>query len=230
MIALATFDMAGTTIDDGHHVYRVLEAAVNRAGAHPGAADVQQWMGTEKRAAIAGLLAQAGHEADEATVDEAFAWFLDELARTYRDQPPVALPGVEDTLAQLRARGIRVALTTGFSRGITDPILAGLGWTAGLDDPDATIDAVVCADEVPHGRPAPDMIRRAMEIVGVEDPGDVSATGDTIADIEAARAAGVLAVGVLTGKLDRDDFAATDADHVIDGVPGVLDLPEFAGR
>ena len=33
MIRLATFDMAGTTVDEGHHVYRVLEEAVVREGA-----------------------------------------------------------------------------------------------------------------------------------------------------------------------------------------------------
>ncbi|WP_040157098.1 phosphonatase-like hydrolase [Mobilicoccus massiliensis] len=228
MIRLATFDMAGTTIDDRHHVYRVLEAAVNRAGVEPEPAAFQRWMGVEKREAIAGLLREAGVEADDARIDELFVWFLDELARSYRDEPPIPLPGVEETLAELRRRGTRVALTTGFSRGIADPILTGLGWTAGLDDPDATLDAVVCADEVRRGRPAPYMIHRAMELTGTLDVAEVSATGDTIADVEAARHAGVLAIGVLTGKLDRDGFTGSPADHVLPGVPDVLDLPEFA--
>ncbi len=48
----------------------------------------------------------------------------------------------------LRAAGIRVALTTGFDRQLTDPLLAALGWNV----PDV-IDAVVCADEVPTADP-----------------------------------------------------------------------------
>lgn len=92
MIRLATFDMAGTTIDEGHHVYRVLEESVVREGVSLSPADFQDWMGVEKREAIANLLRVGGIEASEERIDGAFAWFLDTLATTYQENPPRPSP------------------------------------------------------------------------------------------------------------------------------------------
>ena len=229
MIRLATFDMAGTTVDEGHHVYRVLEEAVVREGATLDPAAFQEWMGVEKQEAIRNLLTLSGIEATQERVDGAFAWFLDTLATTYRENPPKPLPGVTRTLAELRRRGIKVALTTGFTRSIAAPLLDALGWTVADGDPGATLDAVVCADEVRRGRPAPYMIHRAMEATGTLDVREVSAAGDTHVDVQAARHAGVLSIGVCSGKLDAADFDGQPADHVLPSVAQVLDLPEFAG-
>lgn len=229
MIRLATFDMAGTTIDEGHHVYRVLEEAVVREGASLEPAAFQEWMGVEKREAIRNLLDLGGVEATPERVDGAFAWFLDTLATTYEENPPRPLPGVPETIAELRRRGIKVALTTGFTRSIAGPLLEALGWTVGEGDPEATLDAVVCADEVRRGRPAPYMIQRAMEETDVLDVREVSAAGDTHVDVQAARNAGVLSIGVCSGKLDAADFDGQPADHVLPSIAEVLDLPEFAG-
>ncbi len=227
MIRLATFDMAGTTIDEGHTVYRVLEEAVVREGATPEPQAFQEWMGVEKREAIAALLPLGGVQADEARIDAAFAWFLQTLATAYSEQPPVPLPGVPETIAALRERGVKVALTTGFSRSIADPLLAGLGWSVGDGDPEATLDAVVCADEVRRGRPAPYMIHRAMEATGILDVRETLAAGDTHVDVQAARHAGVLSIGVCSGKLDAAGFAGQPADHVLPSIAQVLDLPEL---
>lgn len=229
MIRLATFDIAGTTVDEGGQVYRVLEESVEREGAKITPEQLQEWMGVEKREAITNLLRLGGVEADEKQIDGAFEWFLDELARAYRENPPKPLPGVEDALATLRKRGIKVVLTTGFTRGITTPLLEAMGWTIGEGDPDATLDGVVCADEVRRGRPAPYMIQHAMELVDVGDVHEVSAAGDTFADVGAAHGAGVLAIAVCTGKLDAADFEGKPVDHVVEGVKDVPNLPEFAG-
>lgn len=223
---LAVLDMAGTTVDDRHEVYRVLRESVEREGARFDDATFQQWMGTEKRSAITNLLRLGGVEADEQRVDAAFAWFLAELTRTYTENPPVPLPGVEQALAALRADGVKVGLTTGFSRDIADLLLERMGWGVGSEPSSTTVDAVVCGDEVAEGRPAPLMIQRVMEQTGVTDPALVVSAGDTAVDVESARRAGVLAVGVLTGKLARADHEAAGADVVLDGV---RDLPSLPG-
>lgn len=227
---LAVLDMAGTTIDDRHEVYRVLRESVEREGARFDDATFQQWMGTEKRSAITNLLRLGGVEADEALIDGAFAWFLDELTRTYTETPPVPLPGVPEALAALRTAGVKVGLTTGFSRDIADLILGRMGWGVGSDLASSVVDAVVTGDEVPEGRPAPFMIQRVMELTGVADPAEVVSAGDTAVDIESARRAGVLAIGVLTGKLDRADLERAGADVVAGSVADLPDLPGFDGR
>ncbi|MCZ9308850.1 HAD family hydrolase [Corynebacterium uberis] len=219
---LVVCDMAGTTINDRDEVYRVLRAATEREGARLSDAQFQEHMGTEKRDAITQLLRIGGIEPTQELVGQAFAWFTAELRRTYQQTPPEPLEGVAPALRRLRGAGVTVALTTGFSREITDIILAGLGWEPGA--PDSVIDISVAGDEVAHGRPAPDMIERAMSIAGITDPSEVLSCGDTQADVRSAQRAGVTAVGVLTGHLSREDFAALDTAVVLESA---ADLPEL---
>ncbi len=47
------------------------------------------------------------------------------------------------------------------------------------------------------------------------------AAGDTVNDLAAANNAGVTAVGVLTGKLGREDLAVHPHHHILDGVKDI---------
>ncbi len=225
MIALVALDMAGTTIDDGGAVYRALEQSVLQAGATVAADDLQTWMGTDKIEAITNLLRLGGVEPTDDLVANGFDAFRAHLRKAYTDEPPVALPGVVPAIAELRSRGIKVALTTGFSDDVAEPLLASLGWTAG-EGPGHTVDAVITTSDVSAGRPAPYMIFRAMEACGVRNVRSVLVAGDTVVDIQAGRNAGAVAVGVLTGKVDRAALEAEDHDYVLDSVadiPAVLE-------
>lgn len=225
MTALVVLDMAGTTIDDRDEVYRVLREATERFGADYTDAQFQQWMGTEKRWAIANLLKIGGVEPDEAMLEEAWRWFRAELRRTYEEQPPTALPGVEDALHRLQSAGVKVGLTTGFSREIAEIILGGLGWLE-----NGLVDVLVAGDEVPAGRPEPYLIREVMVRTGVTDRLAVVSAGDTEADVESARRAEVYSVGVLTGHLSRADFESHGADLVLDSAADLPErLPQSAG-
>jgi phosphonatase-like hydrolase len=225
MIEMVAFDMAGTTIDDHGAVYEALEDAVIETGATVAAADLQEWMGTDKVEAITALMRLGGVEPQDASVARAFERFRAILAESYKSNPPVALPGVEAALRDLRGRGIKVALTTGFSDDVAIPLLAALGWTIGSGETDQ-VDAVVTTSDVASGRPAPYLIHHAMEKLGVHDVGAVLAAGDTIVDLLAARNAGVIAVGVLTGKLGRAELEPHPHDYILDSVVDVLDLAE----
>lgn len=227
MISLAALDMAGTTIDEGDAVYRVLREAAQREGAQFTDEQFQEWMGTEKRWAIRNLMQIGGVEVTDERVEAAFDWFLTTLHETYRATPPTALPGVEEAIRELRSRGIKVALTTGFATSITDAILAGMGWTVADGDPAATVDAAISADTVAAGRPAPDMIFRAMEVTSVHDVAEVAAAGDTAVDVRAARSAGALSIGVLSGHLTREDFARLPQDLVVGSVADLPSEPQF---
>lgn len=218
MIQLVACDMAGTTIDEHGDVYVALARCVEETGATTTPEAVQEWMGADKVEAITALITAGGGTADRATVDRAFERFKELLVEFYDANPPVALDGVEDAFRELRRQGVKVALTTGFSRDVAEPLLERLGWRVSDGN---LLDAVVCSDEVPAGRPAPHMIHRAMELTGVQDVRAVIAAGDTVNDLAAANNAGVTAVGVLTGKLGRAELSAHPHHHILDGVKDI---------
>ncbi|WP_426998533.1 HAD hydrolase-like protein [Pseudarthrobacter sp. N5] len=113
---------------------------------------------------------------------------------------------------------------------MADPLLHRLGWkvagTRGTADDHGggLLDAVVCSDEVGAGRPARHMVHRAMELTGVLDFREVRAAGDTVNDLLAATRAGVTAVGVLTGMLDRKTPGQHPHRHILDGVKDIPSL------
>jgi phosphonoacetaldehyde hydrolase len=119
------------------------------------------------------------------------------------------VPGVLDAVAALRATGLLIGGTTGYFREAAErcyAVAAGHGFRT---------DFNVCADDVPTGRPAPWMLFRVMEALGVYPPAAVLKVGDTVTDIEEGRNAGAWSVGVTdTGTemgLTPAEFAALPA-------------------
>ncbi|MGQ3383687.1 phosphonatase-like hydrolase [Glutamicibacter sp. TV12E] len=224
MIELIVCDMAGTTVDEHADVYRALKNSVRETGAEVTSGNLQAWMGAEKREAIAALITLGGGIPDEQLVNTTFDRFRELLFSYYQQNPPVALPGVVEAFEKLSSQGIKVGLTTGFSRDVASAILSQLQWRVGEGE---LLDAVVTADEVGAGRPAPYMIHRVMELTGVRDVRKVIAAGDTVNDLQAGKNAGVCAVGVLTGELGRRDLEPHEHDEILDSV---AQFPEFISK
>jgi pyrophosphatase PpaX len=74
--------------------------------------------------------------------------------------------------------------------------------------------ASVCADESPRNKPFPDPILLCLEQLGVS-PADAAYVGDSPADVQAARASGVVAVAVAWGVFDVATLAAEKPDRVV---------------
>ena len=218
---LVVFDVAGTTVLDGDAVIDCMHAAIG-ARADVSVADVRDVMGLPKPLAITKLLSAHTPLRDNAlrlAVEESHRAFRAALIARYQEAGAIApAPGALRVFSALRTAGISVALDTGFSRDILDTILIQLGWA------DGTIDCSIASDEVEHGRPHPDMIFRAMRLVGVTDPSQVAKVGDTPSDVMQGLAAGCgLVVGVTCGthsshQLEREGV------HTIDRLEDVLPL------
>jgi len=149
--------------------------------------------------------------------------FTDRMIEFYRSDPSVGeKPGAGETFRRLRQAGVKVALNTGFSRDIAETLINRLGW-----DRDGLIDGSVTSDEVERGRPHPDMIRRLMMKLGVEDPRRVAKVGDTPADLlEGKNADCGLVVGVTRGSCPREQLEKFPHDYLISAVN---ELPELLG-
>lgn len=212
MIALVALDLGGTTVHDRGEVPAAFSAALHDAGLTIDAAELSALRGSSKFDALRRLL---GPSAPRSRLDEVYEGFRADLMRRLAASQPMSIPGVQEALSQLRARSIRVAVTSGFDRQIVDLVMNAVDWAD-------LIDACVCSDDVPQGRPAPYMVFRAMEQTGVMSVRDVAVVGDTVRDMEAGWNAGVAyRVAVLTGAHDRRTLQAAPHTHIVDSVAGV---------
>jgi len=63
------------------------------------------------------------------------------------------------------------------------------------------VDAIVCGEAIPHGKPDPALLRECLTLLHINDPSEVIAVGDTPYDAIAAKRTDIHCVGVLTGGL-----------------------------
>jgi HAD superfamily hydrolase (TIGR01509 family) len=162
--------------------------------------------------AINVLLAPTGHRMSEGqyeeiigsstehtwrTITESFGLqgTMEEHIRRYNEilmdllrRPRETLPGVRELLAELRRLRIPAALATSSWKSWAEALLQAIGL-------DSAFNAVVWREMVEHPKPAPDLFLRAAELVEVE-PARCIVVEDTAPGLEAAKAAGMLAVQV----------------------------------
>jgi len=75
----------------------------------------------------------------------------------------------------------------------------------------------VCGYDTGHGiKPGPGMVHGFCKTVGIAE-NEVAVVGDNLHDLHMARAAGALAIGVLTGTSTHEDLAP-DADHILGSI------------
>lgn len=204
--ALVVFDLAGTTIEDRGQVPAAFTAALAAHGIVATADQITRVRGASKRQAIRAFVAT------DAEASRVYATFQLELAARFEADRVNPIAGAAECFRALRQADARVALTTGFDRDITALLIAALSWQEAAD-------TIVCGDEVPNGRPAPDLIHRAMANTGVTDASQVAAVGDTTLDLAAGAAAGVgWNIGVLSGAHGRDALARSPHTHILGSV------------
>lgn len=189
-IRLVVFDWAGTLVDHGCRApMEAFLQAFEDQGLPIDEATARAPMGAHKRDHVRAILALRGLDADEALVDRLYRGFTERLFECLpRHAAPIA--GVPGALAALRERGIAIGSCSGYTRAMMDR-LEPLARAAGIDP-----DIVVCADEVPQGRPAPWACFRIAEHFRVWPMGDALKVGDTPADIAEGRNAGMQVLGI----------------------------------
>jgi phosphonoacetaldehyde hydrolase len=118
---------------------------------------------------------------------EEFAPLQVEVVKNHCD----VIPGVPEVVQRLRARGIKIANTTGFDTSMMHDLVK-LASEGGYEP-----DLWVCPDQVGKGRPAPWMIHHADKALDVYPLSSFVKVGDTIADLQEAHNAGIWAVSVI---------------------------------
>ncbi|WP_436908732.1 HAD family hydrolase [Halosimplex marinum] len=194
------FDMDGVVVDseDYWHPYE-REELLPLVGLED--LDLDEITGMNYREIYDYLIETYGIETDRA---EFLGWY-EETATTVYGEDVRLLDGADDLLAELRDRGVALALVSSSPRDWIDVV---------LDRFDLAFDAVVSADALDGpGKPEPAVYEHAADRIGV-DPADAVAVEDSVHGIESASRAGMHVVGFRHGAADETDRGG--ADYVAD--------------
>jgi phosphoglycolate phosphatase len=126
------------------------------------------------------------------------------------------IPGMEETLKNLRGSGIKVGIVTRNCEEAVRKVFPSI---------DVFCDVFVSRNSVKKVKPHPDHLTYVMESLKVS--GDEAwMVGDHPTDIQAGRQEGMGTIGVLTGRTKREGFEKAGADYILDNVTEIDRLLE----
>jgi beta-phosphoglucomutase-like phosphatase (HAD superfamily) len=195
------FDLDGVLADSEIWWREVRDELAAAHGQVLHAADHEGCVGLNSAAWSALLAERLGQPAAE--IESAVVGGM--LAR-YWQRPAPSIPGAIEA-ARLLVAGRRAAIASGAHPAILAAAVASLG----IED---LVEVVVSADEVPAGKPAPDVYLLAARRLGVE-PARAVAIEDSLNGALAARSAGLRVVLVPNGHVPPAPGAGKVADLVI---------------
>ena len=183
----AIFDWDGVVIDSSTQHEKSWELLAAEIGKPLPAGHFKRGFGKKNQVIIPELLAWS-HDPEEI---QRLGDRKEELYRELvRQGGMTILPGARELLAALKASGIPRAVASSTSRTNLDSIFA----STGLNE---FFDAIVSAEDVVNGKPAPDVFLKAASLLGVP-PKRCIVFEDALFGIEAAQRAGMKVVAVAT--------------------------------
>lgn len=206
-MTLILFDCDGTIVDSQNAIVSAMNSAFAAHGLKlPERQRVMGVVGLSLVNAVGRLLPGT----DRATLEEvaeSYKRSFQELRRRPEHDEPL-FPLARETIEALAGRdGVALGIATGKSRRGVDAIIERQGWHGVF----ATIQT---ADDNPS-KPHPGMLLRAITETGADSRRAVM-VGDTTFDIDMARAADILAIGVSWGYHDVASLRRSGAHVMID--------------
>lgn len=246
-------DWAGTTMDYGCYAPAVVFVQVfEKQGVPISVQEARVPMGTYKKVHIRKItelesvrerwLQTHGRVPAESDVEAMFNEFIPLQMQVLADYADL-IPGTLDAVADFRARGLKIGSTTGYTTEMMQLVSSETAKRGYMPD------SIVCANQVPEGRPGPFMCLQNMLNLQVYPPEATVKVDDTIPGIEEGLNAGMWTIGLaktgneiglnaqeiaklapaeLRSKLERayTRMAQAGAHYVVDGiwdVPAALD-------
>jgi len=213
---LLVFDMAGTTVNENGIVYKTLYETLKNYGIDVTKKEIEKWHGANKYHVLEHYLRnsrseKSTHDNREHEKKVLTETFDTNLKRQYFEKSSISL--IDETLPilfnDIRKQGIKIALNTGYSKGIQENIIR----TLHMND---FVDGYISSEDVKYGRPYPYMIYRLMEQYEIESPKEVIKIGDTVNDVLEGINAHCFTIGVLSGADTREQLK--ESDYILESV------------
>lgn len=221
-IECVIFDWAGTVVDYGCFApVAAFVESFEEIGLPVTPAETRAYMGLTKVEEIRALFRlervsrafrnQYGRDWNEDDVQARYLSFQKILFATL-ERYTEPIPGVIEAVEKLRAEGIKIGSTTGYTRQMMDLVIPA------AEQKGYQVDYCATSDLLPAGRPAPYMIFENMTKLSVPSLDSVVKVGDTIADIREGVSAKVCSVGVILGSnemaLTQEETLALPAEEL----------------
>jgi len=124
------------------------------------------------------------------------------------------IPRGKETLKSLRQKGIKVGIITRNCEEAVRKVFPEI---------DDYCDAFISRDSVENVKPHPGHLNSMLEALKVSGEDSIM-VGDHLIDIQAGKIAGMITVGVLTGRITRNEFEEAGADYVLKDANGICEL------
>jgi HAD superfamily hydrolase (TIGR01509 family) len=197
------FDLDGTLIDSVYQHVIAWHAALSRLDIDLSVWRIHRRIGMSGGLFVSALVRETGvtlSEADVALLQQSHKEGYLAQASSVR-----ALPGASELLAALTAHGVRWAIATSSYRATSGHALSLLGLPE--DTP------MITRDLVRHAKPDPDLFLAAAALLDVE-PRHAYVVGDSVWDLLAARRAGAIGIGLMSGGYGREELERAGAYRV----------------
>ena len=214
---MVLIDVDGTLIDSVPDLANCVDMMMARLGLPlRGESQVRLWVGNGvERLVRRALVGSIDGEPDALLFNEAYPLYL-KLYEANVSERSVLYPGVREGLTWLRQQGFKLGCVTNKAAQFTLPLLKDLGL---YDD----FGFVVCGDTLPQKKPHPAPLLYAAKHFGVS-PQQSLMLGDSVSDVQAARAAGFKIICMSYGYNHGQDIRTAHPDAVIDSM---AELPQL---
>ena len=210
MLGAALFDFDGTLVDTTDLIYQSMRHATGEVLGREISRDV--------------LMANVGQPLPR-QMELLSAEHAEALLDSYRlhneenhDALIKEFPGVEESLARLKAAGVRVGVVTSKRRFSVDMALKKF---PGLGD---VVDQWVTMEDTTEHKPRPEPLLKGLELLGNVPREQAAYVGDSPFDVAAAKAAGVESVAVSWGAFSEDALRVAEPDHLVPDLDASVDV------
>lgn len=148
---------------------------------------------------------------EESAVEECVVTYRRLFEENRKFLVPQLFPGVADTMRDLKARGLTMAIASSRSSKSLNEFLSEMGV-------DSCLSLVIGADNVTKAKPDPEPVLKVLSAFGISAD-EALVVGDMGVDIQMGKAAGAKTCGVTWGNGSREDLMTAGADFIIDSMP-----------